>query len=121
MALRKGSSRAVGVVQLAASVLVSASALLMASAPAQAHHYRYHHAYARHFGRVHAHYASAQAPYAPPFSAIVVDANSGRTLYAVAEDGQRHPASITKVMTLYLLFEQLEKGTMTLQTRIPIS
>ena len=33
----------------------------------------------------------------------------------------RHPASITKVMTLYLLFEQLEKGAMTLETPIPIS
>ena len=51
----------------------------------------------------------------------MVDANSGRTLYSVAEDGLRHPASITKVMTLYLLFEQLEKGAMTLQTRIPVS
>ena len=60
-------------------------------------------------------------PASPAFSAIVVDANSGRTLYGVAEDGLRHPASITKVMTLYLLFEQLEKGAMTLQTRIPIS
>ena len=60
-------------------------------------------------------------PSSPAFSAIVVDANSGRTLYCVAEDGLRHPASITKVMTLYLLFEQLEKGAMTLQTRIPIS
>ena len=61
------------------------------------------------------------APASPAFSAIVVDANSGRTLYSVAEDGLRHPASITKVMTLYLLFEQLEKGAMTLQTRIPVS
>ena len=46
----------------------------------------------------------------PTFSAIVVDANSGRTIYAADPDGLRHPASITKVMTLYLLFEQLESG-----------
>jgi len=52
---------------------------------------------------------------------LLVDANSGRTLCAVAEDRLRHPASITKVMTLYLLFEQLEKGAMTLQTRIAVS
>ena len=63
----------------------------------------------------------AAVPSWPAFSAIVVDANSGRTLYGAAEDGLRHPASITKVMTLYLLFEQLDKGAMTLQTRIPIS
>jgi D-alanyl-D-alanine carboxypeptidase len=50
-----------------------------------------------------------------------VDANSGRTLYRAEEDGLRHPASITKVMTLYLLFEQLEKGAMTLHTLIPVS
>ncbi len=71
-----------------------------------------------------AHYARrtvAAVPASPAFSAIVVDANSGRTLYGVAEDGLRHPASITKVMTLYLLFEQLDRGAMTLQTRIPIS
>ncbi len=60
-------------------------------------------------------------PSSPTFSAIVVDANSGRTLWSADPDGLRHPASITKVMTLYLLFEQLDKGAMTLQSRIPIS
>ena len=57
----------------------------------------------------------------PAFAAIVVDANAGRTLYAANENEPRHPASLTKVMTLYLLFEQLDKGAMTLQTEIPIS
>ncbi len=57
----------------------------------------------------------------PGFAAIVVDANSGRTLFAQKEDQQRHPASITKVMTLYLLFEQLEKGRMTLHSPLRIS
>ncbi len=52
---------------------------------------------------------------------MVVDENSGRTLYAANENEFRHPASITKVMTLYLLFEQLEKGRMTLDTPIEIS
>ena len=46
---------------------------------------------------------------------MVVDANSGRTLYSAAENELRHPASLTKVMTLYLLFEQLEKGRLTLE------
>jgi D-alanyl-D-alanine carboxypeptidase len=57
----------------------------------------------------------------PGFAAIVVDANSGRTLYSLKEDQQRHPASITKVMTLYLLFEQLEAGRMNLHTPLRIS
>ena len=52
---------------------------------------------------------------------MVVDENSGREIYGVNENALRHPASITKVMTLYLLFEQLDKGAMTLETRIPIS
>ena len=50
------------------------------------------------------------------FAAIVVDGNSGRTLYARNEHELRHPASVTKVMTLYLLFEQLEKGRLRLDT-----
>jgi len=60
-------------------------------------------------------------PSSPAFSALVIDANSGRTLYSADENGLRHPASITKVMTLYLLFEKLDSGAMTLQTPIPIS
>ena len=52
---------------------------------------------------------------------MIVDANTGRVLHAVNENAPRHPASITKVMTLYLLFEQLEKGRMTLDSEIPIS
>jgi D-alanyl-D-alanine carboxypeptidase len=55
------------------------------------------------------------------FAAIVVDGNSGRVLYARNENELRHPASITKVMTLYLLFEELEKGRLRLDSRLPIS
>src|SRR6202042_441519 len=55
------------------------------------------------------------------FAALVVDANSGRTLYAADENELRHPASLTKVMTLYLLFEQLEKGRLTLESPIVMS
>lgn len=58
---------------------------------------------------------------APNFSAIVIDANSGRELYGVNEDAPRHPASITKVMTLYLLFEQLDKGRIALDTPLQVS
>ena len=59
--------------------------------------------------------------YSPAYSAIVVDANSGRTLYARDENELRHPASITKVMTLFLLFEQLEKGRFQLDSDIKVS
>lgn len=59
--------------------------------------------------------------YAPPFSTIVVDANSGATLQANNADAQRFPASLTKIMTLYLLFERLESGKIKLDTMMPVS
>ena len=123
MAWRSEDRRLGRVVRFAGVAFVAASAFVFAGAPAQAHHYRHVHPYWR--GHVahrahHARYAAAVSS-SPAFSALLVDANSGRTLFSVAEDGLRHPASITKVMTLYLLFERLDQGTMTLQTRIPIS
>lgn len=59
--------------------------------------------------------------YSPPFAAMVVDVKSGRTLHAVNEDALRHPASVTKVMTLYLLFEQIERGRYTMNTPLRVS
>lgn len=59
--------------------------------------------------------------YAPPYAAMVVDVKSGRTLHAVNEDAPRIPASITKVMTLYLLFEQLERGKFTMNSELTVS
>ncbi|MEI8146977.1 MAG: serine hydrolase, partial [Alphaproteobacteria bacterium] len=57
----------------------------------------------------------------PLFSSIVVDVNTGRTLNQNDPDGLRHPASVTKVMTLYLLFEQLQAGRVSLDTEFPVS
>src|SRR5438132_12747669 len=59
--------------------------------------------------------------YQPPYAAIVVDANSGRVLHASNPDSLRHPASITKIMTLYVLFEQIEAGKLKLDSRLPVS
>lgn len=59
--------------------------------------------------------------YHPPYAAIVVDDNSGQVLHAENIDEPRHPASLTKIMTLYLLFEQLEAGNLRLDTPLPIS
>ncbi|HTO79130.1 MAG TPA: serine hydrolase [Methylocystis sp.] len=76
----------------------------------------------RHVGHAAAHQESGGRFLSPPgFAAIVVDANSGRTLFSLKEDQQRHPASITKVMTLYLLFEQLENGRMNRHSPLRIS
>ncbi|WP_131835135.1 D-alanyl-D-alanine carboxypeptidase family protein [Ancylobacter aquaticus] len=55
------------------------------------------------------------------YSHIVVDANTGRILDGENADALRHPASVTKVMTLYLLFEQMESGRMKLNTPLRVS
>lgn len=72
-------------------------------------------------GRHRRHVVRHQPAYSPPYASIVVDANTGRVLHATNENEHRHPASITKVMTLYLLFEQIEKGRIRLDGEIPVS
>ncbi|WP_208985286.1 D-alanyl-D-alanine carboxypeptidase [Stappia sp. P2PMeth1] len=64
---------------------------------------------------------SAPAFANPKYSGIVVDVKSGRTLYSYKADTARYPASLTKIMTLYVLFEELEAGRMSLQTRLKVS
>ena len=63
------------------------------------------------------------APQADPskYAAIVIDAKDGSVLYSRAADKARYPASLTKMMTLYLLFEAMENGTLSRNSRIPIS
>ena len=57
----------------------------------------------------------------PKFSALAVDARTGDVLFASDADGLRHPASLTKVMTLYILFQELEAGHLTLDSELSIS
>jgi D-alanyl-D-alanine carboxypeptidase len=106
--------------------LVAASLL---ASPAEARHWRPHR-YAglqTHFGGRRHHnefirYRHARAGSGTSnIAAIVVDGNSGRTLYGRNENESRFPASITKVMTLYLLFEQLEQGRLQLDSDIRVS
>lgn len=65
--------------------------------------------------------AQRAAVYQPPTAAIVVDANNGAVLHSHNPDSLRHPASLTKIMTLYLLFERLESGRISLDTQMPVS
>lgn len=96
--LRRGSLSALaGVVGLAATMLATAD-------PAEA-----------------ARRKRSGGGYNPPYAAMVVDVKTGRTLHAVNEDALRHPASVTKVMTLYLLFEQLERGRLSLDSELKVS
>jgi len=57
----------------------------------------------------------------PPYAAIVIDANTGAVLHAANPDEPRHPASLTKIMTLYLLFERLDAGKLKLDTPLRVS
>ncbi len=63
-------------------------------------------------------------PFVPPsprYAAIVVDGNDGRVLHSTRADAIRFPASLTKMMTMLMLFEALDRGQITKDTLIPIS
>ncbi len=55
------------------------------------------------------------------YAAFVMDASTGRVLYAENADDRNHPASLTKMMTLYLLFEDLEAGHITLRSPLSVT
>jgi D-alanyl-D-alanine carboxypeptidase len=95
-------------------LLVTSAAIIFTTSTAEARH-------SRHRTHVARHHDEERESYSPQFSSIIVDANSGATLASNSPDGVRHPASLTKVMTLYLLFERLESGKITLDTEMPIS
>lgn len=65
--------------------------------------------------------APASAGAKRTYAGIVVDAKTGKTLYASAADSPRYPASVTKVMTLYILFQELEAGNLKLSSRMTVS
>jgi D-alanyl-D-alanine carboxypeptidase len=67
------------------------------------------------------HHREARESYSPAFSSIIVDGNSGATLSASNPDASRHPASLTKIMTLYLLFERLDAGKIKLDGEMQVS
>ena len=98
----------------ALGLAATTAAIVFTSSTAEARHYRHRHSVARH-------HQEERESYSPQFSSIIVDANSGATLASNSPDGVRHPASLTKVMTLYLLFERLEANKMTLDTEMPVS
>jgi D-alanyl-D-alanine carboxypeptidase len=54
-------------------------------------------------------------------AALVIDGATGKVLYARNETAERHPASLTKMMTLYLLFDALKHGKLTMDTPLPVS
>lgn len=57
----------------------------------------------------------------PRYASIVIDVNTGKVMYSRQADRQRYPASLTKIMTLYMLFEAMRDGKVTKTTRMRVS
>ena len=93
---------ALGLITFTTAILISSE-----SAEARRHKHRRHHV--------------VRESYSPQFSSIIVDGNSGAVLSSNNPDGIRRPASLTKIMTLYLLFERLDAGKMKLDTEMEVS
>jgi D-alanyl-D-alanine carboxypeptidase len=108
--VRCGASRWLRVIALGLLTIVTIVTVTSDAADARRRHRRHHHHRHHHVVR-----------YNPPSASIVVDANSGKVLEASNADAPRHPASLTKIMTLYLLFERLQAGKMTLATKMKVS
>lgn len=58
---------------------------------------------------------------AAPYAAMVMDARTGEVLHSRNADTRLHPASLTKMMTLYIAFEAVKNGEITLDTKIRVS
>jgi D-alanyl-D-alanine carboxypeptidase len=113
------SSRVLRVSVLGLVTLASAAIFTTDTADARHYRHRYHAYHAYH--HYHARHHEEQESYSPQFSSIIVDGNSGAILSSNNPDGSRHPASLTKIMTLYLLFERLDAGKMNLDTEMSVS
>ena len=55
------------------------------------------------------------------YASFVMDVHSGEVLYARNADTRNFPASLTKIMTLFMVFEALERGTLRIDQRLPVS
>ncbi|WP_062227295.1 D-alanyl-D-alanine carboxypeptidase family protein [Aureimonas frigidaquae] len=64
---------------------------------------------------------TGQALAADRYAVIVIDAHNGSVLKAVNADARRYPASLTKMMTLYMAFDALKAGRMRMDTQLPVS
>src|SRR3954449_4358822 len=107
---RRTSTRALRVCVLGLATITTAVIFTNDTADARRHRYRHH---VRHH--------DSRPSYSPAFASIIIDGNSGATLSANNQDGLRHPASLTKIMTLYLLFERLDAGKLKLDSEMEVS
>jgi D-alanyl-D-alanine carboxypeptidase len=64
---------------------------------------------------------SSTWPALAKYASVVIDAETGRVYHETNADTRNYPASLTKMMTLYMLFEQVEQGEMTLKSKLKVS
>jgi D-alanyl-D-alanine carboxypeptidase len=103
---------------------VSVFAIAVTASPVAARHAPHHGSHGvheRHGRHEHESTKERESSYTPPYAAIVLDANSGKVLHSDKADELRHPASLTKIMTLYLLFEKLDAGKIKLDSQLAVS
>ncbi len=62
-----------------------------------------------------------QGAVSAPYAAMVIDARTGEVLHSRNADTRLHPASLTKMMTLYITFQAIENGEITLDTKVKVS
>ncbi len=112
-----GTEARCGLRQCVLALAAIAAALTITTNAADARHHRHWH----HVARSHSRHHDSGGGYSPPTASIVVDGNTGAVLEESNPDALRHPASLTKVMTLYLLFERLDAGKIKLNSQLSVS
>jgi D-alanyl-D-alanine carboxypeptidase len=65
--------------------------------------------------------STSSSTFAAPYAAVVMDARTGQILHSRNADTRLHPASLTKMMTLYVVFQAIERGEISLDTKVKIS
>lgn len=65
--------------------------------------------------------AAPQPSTAAPYAAFVMDARTGETLYSKNAEARLHPASLTKMLTLYIAFQAIESGEIGLDSMVTIT
>ena len=116
---RAKAGAALGRSFFAAALSLALTAALFAPQPAFARHRAPAHS-TRH-ARAPVNWANVSLTDPNKDAALIIDATSGRVLYSRNAKALRHPASLTKMMTLYMLFESLKRGQTTMATMMPVS
>ncbi|TDP45073.1 D-alanyl-D-alanine carboxypeptidase family protein [Zavarzinia compransoris] len=65
--------------------------------------------------------AAPAAQAAPPTSVVILDGSTGRVILSENPGSQRHPASLTKMMTIYMTFDAVKAGSLTLDQMLTVS